>query len=83
VSDKGILNEKIGNLPPRIMIHVMMPRWQRMEAILQAFRDKDKKSLLLWLMEDHRTETFDQANDLINDLLSQKWNSQLKEHYKE
>ena len=83
VNDKGVSNEKIGNLPPRIMIHVMMPRWQRMEAILQAFRDGDKKGLLLWLMEDHRTKTFEQANDLIDDLLSQEWNSQLKEHYKE
>jgi alpha-galactosidase len=82
VDGKGITNEKIGKLPPKVMIHVMMPRWQRMECVLQSFKDGDRQSLILGLMEDPRTETYDQAKGVVEDLLSQDWNSQLKEHYR-
>lgn len=81
VDGKGITNEKIGKLPPKVMIHVMMPRWQRMEWVLQSFKDGDRQSLILGLMEDPRTETYDQAKELVDDLLAQEWNSELKKHY--
>ncbi|MGC8590513.1 MAG: alpha-glucosidase/alpha-galactosidase, partial [Athalassotoga sp.] len=82
VNGKGVSNEKIGKLPPKVMIHVMMPRWQRMEWVLQAFVDGDKQSLILGLMEDQRTKTYEQAEEVVDDLLSQDWNSKLREHYR-
>jgi len=61
-------------LPRRLMLHVMIPRVLRMERILQAFLDRDRKSLVLTLMDDHRTESFEQAKNLVEKLLSLPWN---------
>ncbi len=69
-------------LPRRLMLHVMIPRVLRMERILQAFLDGDRKSLVLTLMDDHRTESFEQAKNLVEKLLSLPWNVDANEHYK-
>lgn len=74
--------EKIGRLPNRLMLHIIIPRWLRMEIVLQAFRERDKKSILLMLMEDHRTKSLEQVEALIEDILSQPWNGSAKEHYR-
>jgi alpha-galactosidase len=74
--------EKIGRLPSRLMLHIIIPRWLRMEIVLQAFRERDKKSILLMLMEDHRTKSLEQVEALIEDILSQPWNGSAKEHYR-
>jgi alpha-galactosidase len=60
----------------------MIPRMKRMEKILQAFMDGDRKSLVLMLMEDPRTKTFQQASGLVEELLAQPWNSEAADHYK-
>lgn len=82
VSKDGIERERIDKLPSRLMLHIMIPRWQRMEIILQAFREGDRTSLLLMLMEDHRTKSLEQAKALIEELLAQPWNASAREHYK-
>jgi len=64
------------------MVHIIAPRWWRMENILQAFKDRDRMSLLLMIAEDHRTKSFEQAKNLLEELLSQDWNRDLREHYK-
>ena len=82
VSRDGIKREKVGKLHSRLMFHIMIPRWQRMEIILRAFREGDKTSLLLMLMEDHRTKSLEQAKTLIDELLAQPWNSDAREYYR-
>ncbi|MEM2092110.1 MAG: alpha-glucosidase/alpha-galactosidase, partial [Candidatus Bathyarchaeia archaeon] len=82
VSGRGIQPIHIGSLPKRLMLHVMIPRMLRMEQILQAFLDGDIKSLLLMLMEDHRTKSFEGAKSLISEILAQPWNSEAAKHYK-
>ncbi|MEM2342067.1 MAG: alpha-glucosidase/alpha-galactosidase [Candidatus Bathyarchaeia archaeon] len=82
VSGRGIQPIYIGSLPRRLMLHVMIPRMLRMEQILQAFLEGDRKSLLLMLMEDHRTKSFENAKSLIDAILTQPWNSDAAKHYK-
>jgi len=82
VGRNGIEREKIGKLPSRLMVHIIIPRWQRMEVILQAFKEGDRTSLLLLLMEDHRTKSLEQAETLIEELLAQPWNSDMANHYR-
>ena len=82
VSGRGIQGVHVGGLPARLMSHVMIPRMRRMEQILQAFVDGDRRSLVLMLMEDPRTKSFEQARRLIDELLSQPWNSEAAKHYK-
>ncbi|MBS7648992.1 alpha-glucosidase/alpha-galactosidase [Candidatus Bathyarchaeota archaeon] len=81
VSGRGVQTIHIGDLPKRIMLFVMMPRMLRMEQILQAFLEGDRKSLLLMLMEDHRTKSFNRAKALVDELLAQEWNAEVAKHY--
>ena len=72
----------VGQLPKRLMLHVMMPMMLRMEQILQAFLEGDRKSLLLMIAEDHRTRSFEDARMLLEKQLGQPWNSEAAKHYK-
>ncbi len=81
VSGRGIQGIHVGKLPKRLMSYVMIPRMRRMEHILQAFLEEDRKSLLLLLMEDPRTRSLEQAKALLDELLAQPWNSEAAAHY--
>ena len=78
----GVRAIHVGQLPSRLMLHVMMPRMLRMEQVLQAFLDGDKKSLLLMIAEDHKTRSFEDARVLLEEQLGQSWNSEATKHYK-
>jgi len=82
VNGRGIRGITIGRLPQRLMLGVMIPRILRMEMILQAFLDGDRKGLLLTLLEDHRAKSLEKSRELLEELLRQPWNSQASDHYK-
>jgi alpha-galactosidase len=72
----------VGQLPKHLMLHVLVLRMLRMEQILQAFLEGDRKSLLLAIAEDHRTRSFEDARMLLEEELGQSWNSEAAKHYK-
>lgn len=82
VSGEKIEYEPIEPFPNRLMLYIMIPRWLRMERTLQAFVDGDRGSLILSLMEDPRTNSFQQAQQLVEELLQQPWNAEALAHYK-
>jgi len=82
VSGKGIQRLPVGNLPKRLILYLLIPRMMRMEQILQAFLEGDRKSLLLTLMEDARTRSLQQAKGLLEEILAKPWNSEARDHYK-
>jgi alpha-galactosidase len=81
-SGRGLQGLRLEALPPRLMNHVLLPRLARMEAILQAFRDHDRRSLVLLVAEDPRTLSFRQAGALVDALLAQPWNREADLHYR-
>jgi len=81
VDRRGVRAIHVGQLPKRLMLHVVLPRMLRMEQVLQAFLDGDKKSLLLMIAEDHRTRSFEDARFLLEEQLGQPWNSKAAKHY--
>ena len=81
-SGRGIQGIHVGSLPKRLMLYVIVPRMLRIQRILQAFLDGDRRSLVLMLMEDHRTKSFEKAKALVEELLAQPWNSEAANHYK-
>jgi len=81
VSGRGVQGIHIGTLPKRLMLYIMVPRMLRMERILQAFKEKDRKSLILMLMDDPRTKSYEKAKALVNELLAQPWNIEAARHY--
>ena len=82
VSGRGVQGIHVGTLPKRLMLYVMIPRMMRMEQILQAFKEGDRKSLILALMEDPRTKSYEQARSLVDELLAQPWNAEAARHYR-
>ncbi|MGB9857357.1 MAG: alpha-glucosidase/alpha-galactosidase [Dictyoglomaceae bacterium] len=82
VDKNGIEREKIEKIPSRLMLYVLIPRWLRMERVLQAFREGDRMSLILMTMDDPRTKSFEQAKNLVETILSQPWNDKANKHYR-
>ncbi|PMQ01224.1 MAG: alpha-glucosidase/alpha-galactosidase [Dictyoglomus sp. NZ13-RE01] len=82
VDKNGIEREKIEKIPSRLMLYVLIPRWLRMERILQAFLEGDRTSLILMTMDDPRTKSFEQGKNLVETILSQPWNEKANKHYK-
>jgi len=81
VGGRGVRGVHIGALPKRLMMHVIIPRMLRMERILQAFNEGDRKSLILTLMDDPRTKSYEKAKALVDELLGQPWNAEAARHY--
>ena len=45
------------------------------------FLERHRESLVLMNMEDPRAKSFDQAQALLDELLSQPWNAEAAKHY--
>ena len=65
-----------------MMDNVIYPRMRTMNNLHEAYRNGDRSLLVLELMHDHRTKSFEQAKDLIDDLLAQPWNVDADKHYR-
>ena len=81
VNGCGIQSLMVGELPPRVVNNILLPRLTRMENLHDAFLNRDRRPLLLSLMDDPRTRSYEQARDLIDTLLAQPWNKEANQHY--
>jgi alpha-galactosidase len=79
ISGWGIQPLQVGPLPPRIMLHVILPRILEMERTLEAYRSGDAKVLLSALLWDHRTRSFEQAEAALEAILKLPFNRELAE----
>lgn len=82
VDGTGVKGLHVGGLPKRIMLFNMIPRMLKMEQILHAFLEGDKTALMLMVAEDHRTKSFDQAENAVEEILKQPWNEEAFSHYR-
>jgi alpha-galactosidase len=78
----GIQGLRCGPLPARLMNHVIAPRIRQMECVLDAFINHDRRGLVLSIAEDPRTRSYEQAERLVNTLLSKPWNEEADMHYR-
>jgi len=82
VDKKGIHPEEINPpIPKRIMNMYLAPRMLRMEWALEAFVSGDKRILQEILIRDPRTKSFEQAEAVIDEILAQPFNKEMKKHY--
>jgi alpha-galactosidase len=77
VGGAGIRGVAQPPFPPKLMAGAMIPRWQRAELFVQALRTQDRDLLLLYVLGDPRTTSLDQANDLLEEWLSDPRNERL------
>jgi alpha-galactosidase len=65
VDGGGIRPLAVGRLPDRIMLGVLWPRWLEMERCLAAYLTGDPRYLMQYLLSDHRTGSWEQAEEAL------------------
>lgn len=81
VDRRGIHSEPIEAIPERLMDMVLMPRMLRMEWAIEAFLSGDREVLLDILVRDQRTKSVEQAEAVIEEVLSLPFNQEMKKHF--
>ncbi len=81
VSGKGIQLLQVGKLPETLMMQIMLPRWVLLERTLSAYLHHDYHLLRDIVMEDHRTQSPEQADAVLTELLSIPQNAEIARWY--
>jgi alpha-galactosidase len=81
VSGNGIQPLQIGQLPETLMMQVMLPRWLLMERTLSAYLRRDYSLLRDIVLEDHRTQSLEQADAMMEAWLSMPENKDAARWY--
>jgi alpha-galactosidase len=81
VDGRGVHPLGVGGLPDRIMLGVMWPQWLQMERSLAAYLSGDRRYLIQMLMSDHRTRTWEQADQALTALMRMSGNEPMARHY--
>jgi alpha-galactosidase/6-phospho-beta-glucosidase family protein len=64
------------------MLNHILPDWLRMERNLLSFKTGDR-SMLLWdALNSHQTRSYDQAVDVLDDMLAMDGNREMAEQFK-
>ncbi len=82
IDGKGVRPLAVGRLPERIMLGVMWPRWLAMERSLAAYLTGDRRYLMQLMMADHRTRTWEQAEEALDALMRMPGNEAMAHHYR-
>ncbi len=82
INKRGILPLHVGKLPPKIMLTQILPEVMQMELGLLAFKTGDR-SITLWnALESHKTRSYQQAYETLEELFSLPENKDLADYYK-
>ena len=77
VSGAGIRGVSAPPFPPKLMAGAMIPCWHRAELMVQALRTGDPDLVLLYLLNDHRTRSLEQAESLLDAWLADERNGRI------
>jgi alpha-galactosidase len=77
VSGAGIRGVSVPPFPPKLVAGAMIPRWHKAELMVQALRSGDRDLLLLYLLDDPRTRSLEQAEALLDEWLAEPRNERL------
>jgi len=67
--------------PKSLMIKAMLPRWSYAELMVEAVRQHDPQLLLFYLLEDHRTRDYAQAELYMTEWLNMEGNGYMKDYF--
>ena len=79
VSGAGVRGVSVPQFTPRLMAGAMIPRWREAEQMVEAVLTGDRDLLLLYLLEDHRTRSLEQAESLLDEWLADPRNGRMAE----
>lgn len=81
VNGKGVQPIRVDPLPPKVLLECILPDWLRMERALHAFKTGDRSILLYDILNCHQTRSYDQAVEVLEDVLGMECNKGMGEHY--
>jgi alpha-galactosidase len=82
IDSTGVHPIKPTQLPRKIMLEQVLPRWLEMERNLEAYNSGDL-SMLLWSnLTNHQTRTYEQAVAVTQDLLAMPGHEELRAYFK-
>ena len=81
IDKRGVQPLKVGTLPRKVMLEVLLPRWLEMERNLQAFKSGDWTMLLWNTLDSHQTRSYDQALAVLERLLEMEAHQELARHF--
>ena len=81
VNKKGIQPIRVGSLPQKIMYEQILPEWLDMERELLAFKTGDRTMLLWNVLDSSQTSSYDQAVEVLDDLLHMPGHEEMAAHY--
>ena len=82
VSMRGIQPIQTDGLPPELTAYALRDRVAPVEVELAAYEQGSKELLLQLILMDPWTKSEDQAKGLLDEILSQPWAEEMREHYK-
>jgi alpha-galactosidase len=82
VDGRGIHPQKTAALPRELMNRVIVPRLLHMEWVMEAFAEGGRGKLLDLVVRDARTKSAEQAEKVLEKILSLPFNKEMKQHYR-
>jgi alpha-galactosidase len=82
INQKGIRPMVVSQLPAKLMLQQIYPEWLHAERMLLAMKTGDRSMLLWELLENHLTESYDQALGTLEALLAQEGNEQMDTYFR-
>jgi alpha-galactosidase len=77
VSGAGIRGVSVPPFPAKLVAGAMIPRWHKAELMVSALQSGDRDLLLLYLLNDQRTRSLEQAEALLDEWLVDSRNERL------
>jgi alpha-galactosidase/6-phospho-beta-glucosidase family protein len=66
----GVRGVSAPPFPRKLVVGAMIPRWHRAELMIEALCSDDRHLLLLYLLQDQRTRSLEQAESLLDEWLA-------------
>lgn len=70
VNKVGIQPIRVAPLPQKVMLERIYPVWLSMERTLEALRSGDTSMLLYGILDNHQTQTYEQAVEVLDALIN-------------
>ena len=78
----GVFGIKARALPVTVVAGAMIPRWREAEQIVECMRQRSYNLLKLLILGDWRTRSLEQAENLLEEWLSDPHNTRLADYFK-
>ena len=83
VNKTGIRGIQVGKLPKNLLMQVLWPRMLEMEKNIELAMSSDKRLLLGMILNDHRTQSLEQAEAVMEEILSLPFNREMAKNMAE